>query len=310
MIDSKSSKPVEYRSGFVAIIGRPNVGKSTLLNTLLGQKVAAVSPRPQTTRQRQLGILTLENTQIVFIDTPGIHTPHHLLGKALNNLAEEALQEADAVVWIVDASQPPTDEDRLIASHLSGLRSLPYTLLALNKIDLLEGERLAKYEREFQLLLKPALPIEISALNGSGIQLLQELLISHLPINEAFYPPDQVTDYYERQIASDLIREAALIHLRDEVPHAMAVRVDEYKERDEQGAYISATLFVEKDSQKGIVIGQGGAMLKKIGTHARQSVEQMTGRKIYLDLRVKVNKNWRNNPQVLRQMGYTVIEGE
>ena len=305
---TKSQKPAQYRSGFVAIIGRPNVGKSTLLNTLLGQKVAAVSPRPQTTRQRQLGILTLENAQIVFIDTPGIHTPHHMLGKALNAVAEEALQEADAIIWIVDASQPPSEEDRLIASQLSRLRPLPYTLLALNKIDLLEGERLARYENEFQLLLKQAVPVEVSALIGSGVQQLLSLLMAQLPVNEPFYPPEQVTDTYERQIASDLVREAALIHLRDEVPHAMAVRVDEYKEREEHGAYISATLFVEKDSQKGIVIGQGGAMLKKIGTHARRSIEEMTGRKVFLDLRVKVNKNWRNNPQVLRQMGYSVTE--
>jgi len=306
----KSQQPDSYRSGFVAIIGRPNVGKSTLMKALLGQKVAAVSPRPQTTRQRQLGILTLPQAQIIFIDTPGIHTPHHMLGKALNTLAAEALQDADAIVFIVDASQPPSEEDRLIAAQISSLRPLPYTLLALNKSDLLQGQPLADNRQAFQSLLPQSVALELSALTGTGIPELQSLLIARLPAHESFYPPDQVTDAYERQIASDLIREAALIHLRDEVPHAMAVRVDEYRERDESGAYVAATLFVEKESQKGIVIGQAGSMLKKIGTHARQSIEAMTGRKIFLELRVKVNKNWRNNASVLRQMGYAVETGE
>jgi GTPase len=307
----KSNKPIEdnFHSGFVAIIGRPNAGKSTLLNALLGQKVAAVSPRPQTTRQRQLGILTLPHAQIVFIDTPGIHVAHHALGKAMNAIAQETLQEADVIVWIVDSSQPPSEEDVIIAAQLSKLHPSPYVILALNKIDLLEGDRLAKYEQQFLLLLKNARPMEISALSGFGLVELQAALVDEMPEGEPLYSADQVTDFFERQIASDLIREAALINLRDEVPHALAVRVDEYKEREEQGAYIAATIFIEKDSQKGIVIGRGGEMLKKIGTQARQSIEEMSGRKVFLELRVKVSKNWRNNPDVLRQMGFD-IKGE
>ena len=303
---SINSKPKNFRAGFVAIIGRPNVGKSTFLNALLGQKVAAVSPRPQTTRQRQLGILTLPNAQIVFMDTPGIHVPHHALGKAMNAIAQEALQEADAIVWIVDSSQPPAEEDKLIAAQLSKLHpSLPM-ILALNKIDLLEGARLAKYEQQFLLLVKHSRPMEISALSGFGLAEIQAALVEELPEGDPLYSADQVTDFFERQIASDLIREAALNNLRDEVPHALAVRVEEYKERDEKGAYIAATLFVEKDSQKGIVIGHGGEMLKKIGMHARQSIEEMSGRKVFLELRVKVSKNWRNDPNVLRQMGFDI----
>ena len=309
MVISNNPIDANFHSGFVAIIGRPNVGKSTLLNVLLGQKVAAVSPRPQTTRQRQLGILTLPHAQIIFIDTPGIHVAHHSLGKAMNTIAQETLQEADVIVWIVDSSQPPSEEDEIIAAQLSKLRPAPYVILALNKIDLLEGDRLAKYEQQFLLLLKNARPMEISALSGFGLVELQAALVDEMPEGEPLYSADQVTDFFERQIASDLIREAALINLRDEVPHALAVRVDEYKEREEQGAYIAATLFIEKDSQKGIVIGRGGEMLKKIGTQARQSIEEMSGRKVFLELRVKVSKNWRNNPDVLRQMGFD-IKGE
>jgi GTP-binding protein Era len=298
------------RAGFVAVVGRPNVGKSTLINSLLGQKIAAVSPRPQTTRQRQLGILTLPEGQIVFMDTPGIHLAHHALGRAMNGIAREALQEADVIVWIVDSSQPPTDEDRLIAGQLK-LQSVGQPLiLALNKIDLLEGDRLAKYQQEFTSLIERSIPIQISALSGYGLAELQASILEKLPEGDPFYSADQVTDFYERQIASDLIREAALDNLRDEVPHALAVRVDEYKERENQAAFISATLFVEKESQKGIVIGRAGEMLKRIGIQARRSIEEMSGRKVFLEMRVKVSKNWRNDANVLRQMGFNLDQEE
>lgn len=292
----------------MAVIGRPNVGKSTLVNSLLGQKIAAVSPRPQTTRQRQLGILSLKQGQIIFMDTPGLHQPHHALGRAMNAIAQATLQEADVVMWIVDASLPPTEEDELIAAQLNKKSIHQPLILALNKVDLLGGDDMGERAREFTSLLPHALPIQISALNGFGLEKLQEEIIRTLPEGEAFYSPDQVTDFFERQIAADLIREAALENLRDEVPHALAVRIDEYKERESQAAFISATLFVEKESQKGIVIGRGGEMLKKIGMRARQSIEEMSGRKVFLEMRVKVSRNWRNDPRMLRQMGFEVEE--
>jgi len=296
------------RAGFVAVIGRPNAGKSTLINSLLGQKIAAVSPRPQTTRQRQLGILTLPEAQIVFIDTPGIHHARHTLGRAMNAIAQEALQEADVIVWIVDVSQPPTDEDEMIAAQLKAKSVHQPVILALNKIDFLQGDQLAMRQSEFTELLPGLIPIPISALGGFGLETLQQVILQKLPAGEPFYPPEQITDFYERQIAADLIREAALEYLRDEVPHALAVRIDEYQERENQAAFISATLFVEKESQKGIVIGRGGEMLKRIGARARNSIEEMCGRRVFLELRVKVSKNWRNNPRVLRQMGYAGID--
>jgi GTPase len=296
------------RAGFVAVIGRPNAGKSTLINSLLKQKVAAVSLRPQTTRQKQLGILTLPEGQIVFMDTPGIHQPHHALGRAMNVIAQEALQEADVVVWIADASQPPDEEDNLIVNQLKKKDMHQPIILALNKVDLIEGDRLENRQLEFTAKLPSSIPILISALSGFGLKKLQEEILQRLPTGEPFYSPDQVTDFYERQIAADLIREAALDNLRDEVPHALAVRIDEYKERENQAAFISATLFIEKESQKGIVIGRGGEMLKCIGMMARKSIEEMSGRKVFLEMRVKVSKNWRNDPRMLRQMGYDVTE--
>ncbi len=306
---TQNTQKSTYRAGFVAVIGHPNVGKSTLINSLLGQKIAAVSPRPQTTRQRQLGILSLEQGQIIFMDTPGIHQPHHALGRAMNVIAQATLQEADVIVWITDASQPPTEEDDMIAVQLKKMSVHQSIILALNKVDLLAGENLEERERDFTLLLPGALPIQISALNGSGLKELKDEILRRLPEGEAFYSPDQVTDFFERQIAADLIREAALENLRDEVPHALAVRMDEYKERENQVAFIAATLFVEKESQKGIVIGRGGEMLKKIGMRARQSIEEMSGRRVFLEVRVKVSRNWRNDPRMLRQMGFEV-EGE
>ncbi|MEA4908428.1 MAG: GTPase Era [Chloroflexi bacterium] len=294
-----------YKAGFVAVIGRPNVGKSTLMNGLLGQKVAAVSPRPQTTRRKQLGILTLKNAQIVFMDTPGLHKAHHKLGEYMNEVALATLEDADVLVWMVDVSEAPNEEDQLIATRLAAVKRLPPVLLALNKLDALAGRPAAEPGRAYQDLLPQGEPFYLSATTGKGRDELLQRIVGLLPAGQPYYDEEQVTDYYEREIAAELVREAALLHLRDEVPHSIAVRIDEFTERGDSGAFIAATLFVERESHKGIVIGKGGEMLKKIGSTARQEIEGMSGRKVYLELRVKVNKNWRNDPEALKLLGYT-----
>lgn len=293
-----------YKAGFAAVVGRPNVGKSTLINALLGQKIAAVSHKPQTTRRLQLGILTLEDAQIVFMDTPGIHKPVHKLGEFMNDVAIETLEDADVILWLVDTSILPNEEDEIVASRLKGIKSKAQVFLILNKVDLISGPALDKNQAAYQALLPAAQPVRLSALSGYEVDRLTKSMIEYLPKGEAFYDEDQVTDLYEREIASELIREAALLHLQDEVPHAIAVRIDEFTERGETGAYVAATLLVERDSQKGIVIGKGGEMLKAIGSTARKEIESMSGRKVFLELRVKVNKNWRNDPFMLKVLGY------
>ncbi len=302
----------DFRSGFIAILGRPNVGKSTLVNALLGQKVAAVSPRPQTTRRRQLGILTTDSYQMVFVDTPGVHAPRHKLGEYLNQEAREALDGVDAILWLVDATTNPTEDDERIASLLP--RRTPLAL-GLNKIDLVHAEALDARRAAYAALISTSLDasvprevnvVSLSATRGDGLADLLNLLVSFLPVREPEFDPDQVTDLYEKEIAADLIREAALNHLRDEVPHGVAVRIDEFKERENGMAYIAATIFVERDSQKGIVIGEGGKMLKAIGSSARMEIEAMGGRRAFLELRVKVLKDWRNDEEWLRRFGYKI----
>ena len=300
------NQPESFRAGFVAIIGRPNVGKSTLVNALLGQKIAAVSPRPQTTRRRQLGILTLENAQVVFIDTPGLHIPHHKLGEFMNDEAAASLEHCDLVTWMVDVSEEPTEEDALIGKRLAKLAHRPRILLVLNKTDRLKGADLLARQDIFMTMLPAgaARPLAISAYSSEDKQRYLEAVLETLPEGVPFFAEDQVTDLFEREIAMDLIREAALMHLRDEVPHALGVRIDEFKERSAELSYIGATLLIEKESQKGIVIGQGGEMLKRIGSTARKSIESMTGIKVFLELRVKVSKDWRDNPAVLKTLGF------
>lgn len=295
---------VPYRAGFVAVMGRPNVGKSTLLNALLQQKVAAVSPRPQTTRKRQFGILTLEDSQVVFIDTPGVHRPLHKLGESMNQEALDTLEESDAILLLVDGSQPPHEEDHILIDNLHALNTRTPVVLALNKIDQTGAETLQSNREAFAALVPEATILEISATRGDNLDELLTLLTGLLPEGAPFFPEGQVTDLYERDIAADLVREAALNLLRDEVPHGIAIRIDQYQERGEAGAYIEATIFVEKESHKGIVIGQGGAMLKQIGSLARQEIEAMSGRKVFLRLRVKVRKNWRDDEKVLRWFGF------
>jgi GTPase len=293
-----------HRSGFVAIIGRPNVGKSTLLNALLGQKIAAVSPRPQTTRKRQLGILTLENAQIVFVDTPGIHNAKHKLGEFLNQEAQEGIDGVDLILWLVDSSVEPTEEDIQISGMLNKVARRTPRMLVLNKIDMLSLEQESAREQTYSALLDQAAVKKVSAAKRLGLGEMLETLIQSLPERPAEYPEEQVTDLYEREIAADLIRESCLLKLRDEVPHSLAVRIDEFKERENGMVYIAATIFVERDSQKGIVIGEGGKMMKSIGSAARKEIEEMGGLKVFLELRVKVEKDWRDNPNALKQLGY------
>ncbi len=296
----------EFRSGFITILGKPNVGKSTLVNALLGQKIAAVSPRPQTTRRRQLGILTTSNAQLVFVDTPGVHTPRHKLGKFFNQEAEEALDGVDIILFLVDVSIEPDEDDQRIGSLLSTLRHRPDVVLGLNKLDLLKTEASTSHRGAYESMVPGAPALAFSATSRDGLKELVTALTNRLPVRPPEYPEDQLTDLYEREIAAELIREAALIFLRDEVPHALAVRMDEYTERGEEGAFIAATLFVERESQKGIMIGEGGAMLKKIGSAARKEIEAMSGRKVFLELRVKLSKNWRDDDDALRRFGYKI----
>ena len=295
--------PEGHRSGFVALAGRPNVGKSTLLNRFVGEKVAIVSEKPQTTRNRLLGILTRPDAQVIFVDMPGLHQPRHLLGEYMMDQAASALDDADLVLFLVDISVPPTPEDERAVQFLWERSEAP-AILVMNKGDLLDlrwrEERVEAYRRlgDFRE------GFLISALRGDGCPELLERVVEVLPEGPRYFPPDQISDQNDRFVVGELIREQVLRHTWQEVPHGVAVVVEQFKERPEGRVYLEATIYVEKESHKGILIGQGGQMLKRIGQDARQAIEAYLEASVYLDLWVKVRKNWRKREPELRHLGY------
>jgi len=296
--------PEGHKSGFVAVIGRPNVGKSTLMNRFVGEKVAIVSSKPQTTRSRILGILTRETFQVIFVDTPGIHRPFHQLGKIMVSTATDVIPDADVVLFMVDASVMPKEEDRMIARILERQTDAPI-ILVLNKMDLLPPEKveahteaywaLAPFHDEWMMTI---------ATEGTNLGALLERVVGLLPEGPRYYPREYITDQTERQIVAELIREQILRHTYHEVPHSVAVVVEEFKERKRGVTYIAANVFVERQSQKGIIIGRGGKMIRRIGSNARAAVERLIGGDVYLDLWVKVREGWREDERELRRLGF------
>ncbi len=298
---SAADHPVTVgRSGFVALVGKPNVGKSTLLNALLGQKVAIVSPRPQTTRVPARGILSRPGAQIIFVDTPGIHQPDHALGRLMVDLAEKTLPHADVIGFMVDISQPPSQLDRQIAQQVQRARGAK--LLILNKVDQRPRGR-QHYLEAYQALGSWQAELAISAQRNMGLGSLLEAIVELLPAGPPLYPEEQVTDQSVQQLAAEFVREKVLYHTAQEVPHAVAVEVEEWEER-EQTLFIRMTINVEREGQKAIVIGAGGTMLKKIGSAARYEIERMLGHQVFLELWVKVRPGWRNDVAALGWLGY------
>lgn len=296
--------PAGHKSGFVAVAGRPNVGKSTLMNAFLKQKVAIVSPRPQTTRTRQLGILTRPRYQIIFVDTPGLIKPRHRLDEVMVAAAEEAVRDADVVLWLLDVSEPPGEGDRIIAETMRSLADQVHLILGLNKADLLAPEEVIERTEAYRALLPEADWLLFSALHGNGLAELLQMLVDALPEGPRYYPADQTTDAFVRDIAAELIREQIFLQMRDELPYGTAVEVTEFEERNNGLTHISATIYVERENHKKIIIGTKGAQLRKIGTAARQEIEELIQGKVYLSLWVKVEPNWRRNEQALQRLGY------
>ncbi len=298
--------PQGFRSGFVALTGRPNVGKSTLMNAFMQKKIAIVTPRPQTTRSRQLGIITEPDYQMIFVDTPGIiREPRHKLDEYMLDSADEVLSDVDVVLWLVDSSEAPGPEDEAIAAKLQALDERTRVILGINKLDALPAEQVLSRSEAYRALLPDADWIMFSALTGAGLSELLEMLKNEMPEGPMFYPPEQITDVFLRDIAAEMIREQLMLQLRDEVPYGTAVQVLDFKERPGEPTYISANIFVERDSHKGIIIGSKGAQLRKIGAAARKEIEAMLDEKVFLDLWVKVEPRWRRDENALKRLGYS-----
>ena len=293
----------KFYSGFVSLVGRPNVGKSTLMNRLLGEKIAIISNKPQTTRNRIQSILTKDDFQIVFIDTPGIHKPRHKLGEFMVKSAETTLNEVDAVLMLIEPADRVLEADRLIIERFSKIKSP--VILVINKVDSADKERVFKVIDNYRTLYDFAEIVPISALEGTNTDELLNVIKKYLPEGPQYFPADMITDQPERQIAAEIIREKALRLLQEEIPHGIAVEIMEMKKRpDGNMVDVRATIYCEKDSHKGIIIGKHGAMLKKIGTNAREDIQKLLGSPIYLDLWVKVKKDWRDNDFLLKNFGY------
>ena len=292
------------KSGFVSIIGRPNVGKSTLINTMIGAKIAIVSEKPQTTRTRIQGILTSPEGQIIFIDTPGMHKPKHLLGEYMLKISTQSLKEVDIIYYMTDASRPFGAGEQYIIDQLRNIE-VPVFLL-VNKIDLVGEGEIKDFVQPFFNQMNFTELIPISAAKGTNVTTLLDKTIQYLPEGPLYYPEDDMTDQPVSFIVAELIREKALLLTRDEVPHSLAVEVEEFKNQASGKVYVRAVIHTERDSQKAIIIGQKGQMLKKIGERSRVDIEEMLGTSVYLDLWVKVKKNWRDNENNLNQLGYRI----
>ena len=294
-------KKKHFKSGFAAIIGMPNVGKSTLLNTIAGQKIAIISDKPQTTRNKILAIHTTDEEQIIFTDTPGIHKPHNKLGEFMVNAANESMNDTDVLVFVVDATHKIQDIERDITKHIAET-GLP-CILVLNKVDVMKKEDLLPIIADYASMHDFSSIVPISAKSGDGVQLLLEEIREFLPEGPEFYDEDMVTDQPERQIAAEIIREKMLWLLEQEVPHGIAIEITKMQEK-QKITNIYATIFCEKASHKGIIIGKNGEMLKKIGTLSRGDIEKMLGKQVYLELWVKVKSDWRNSDFLIKNFGY------
>ena len=295
-------KENKHKSGFIAVIGRPNVGKSTLINSLIGQKIAIMSDKPQTTRNRILCILTRPEAQIIFLDTPGIHKPKHKLGEYMVRAAEGTLKDVDAIFFVVDATEKMGPGEYYILERLQA--TAKPVILVVNKLDLIEKERVLPIISHYTAKYPFVGVVPISAKEETNLDALLSEAEKFLPAGPEYYPEDMVTDQPERLIVAELIREKVLQLTRDEVPHAIAVDIEEIKPRENGDTYVRATIYVERDSQKGIIIGAKGAMLKQIGQLARPDIQMLLGTKVYLDLWVKVKRDWRDRENVLRGLGF------
>lgn len=294
----------DFRSGFVAIVGRPNVGKSTLLNRITGSKIAIISEKPQTTRMRIRGVLTRPGFQMVFVDTPGFHKPRGALGERLNTMVISTIGEVDVILFMMDASQGVGKGDAFLAEQLKGATASVIGLL--NKIDLVSIEDVVREKEKAAGIYKFFEIVEISATLGTNVDYLVDRIAGLLPPGPMYFPPEMISDQSEKTMVAELIREKALELTREEVPHSIAVFVEDMTEREEGRLVdIEAVIYVEKDSQKGIVVGKGGKMIKEIGTRARKDIEAALGKHVFLDLRVKVEKDWSKKPQFIRRLEYS-----